>query len=807
MADGKLERTPVKIMPFVDPEQAIAHMLMRPGKYEQLQLWRSPGDEPGPADALHLEGYAAFPDPDKPMKNITDGWAWRALRAGLIRRRTGTWKVEDVDVKELNQRFVSLPCGLVWQINIDWFQAVKNSNHSTGALYMSLCNNPRDIQFIREETFLVIAIPGPSEPSLEQLNHVLVSFTNSMKRLYNGAVFRVHGHQNPEVSHSQILSNVSDLPASRKTAGLPSHNSKFFMCPHCYMHFYELTQVHCFDPSRFKPRDDYRHLKYAFRAREATPEVAEEIFRKRGIRWSVMDELVGWLPAQSSSIDPMHAIMLTMIKHLNRTIIYNNGLLNSKSREEFSCIEKMETFFSKIVWPVSIGRLPPSLSHGAGSVKADQWRTQILVLFLALFAAWHVDGEIPDINAPSSPPNSKLLRAQQKSEKLVRKCLLESYMADNPNPSDSEINRIKKVKMDRSLRRHYEAILEFTAAVRILSTREISPNEVKRGFAALGNAVQSWARMFCHLTPYFHLAFHTEPQFYGMGPMYGWWAFGYERNNGFLGRFNHNGHSGGELEGTMMRRWWKTIFIHDLLTNLEMIQDPAPEDLNSIELLKSYLKGGTKERKGTLQNSLARNAGADTIQLSRFPRPLALRSIPGYYGLIFSYLSTLWGGKMLLYSDVSAAVPEGGAIFNGQVQAFSHIVVNGRRYGAVSQPRGRSAQYAYINDRRPVQIQHILRAVQPQSGGNDRIADFAIVRRFQSDNNIPEFPWDLRATDLGVHTWYADELGPPEAISLSQLSGHFILARLDVLAIEFWITVAYDHEKTEPDAVDEDEEA
>lgn len=254
-------------------------------------------------------------------------------------------------------------------------------------------------------------------------------------------------------------------------------------------------------------------------------------------------------------------------------------------------------------------------------MKADEWRSQIAVLFLALFEAWHVNGEIPDIDAPPSPANSKILRAQLNSEKLVRERLLECLMADNPNPTEEDIDRIKTVKMDRSLRRHYDAVLEFTAAVRILCTQEISPNEVKRGFSALGNAVQSWARMHCHLTPYFHFAFHIEPQFYAMGPMYGWWAFPYERNNGFLGRFNHNGHSGGEMEGTMMRRWWKTNFIHDLvstreqllsaayasqITHLENIENPAPEDVDSLQLLKSYLKGGTKERKGTLQNYLAR---------------------------------------------------------------------------------------------------------------------------------------------------------------------------------------------------------
>jgi hypothetical protein len=140
-------------------------------------------------------------------------------------------------------------------------------------------------------------------------------------------MFQVPGFSSPQISHSQLLSNVSDLPASRKTAGLPSHNSKFFMCPDCYMHFCELTQPRCYDSTseyilsqwsisdvslpEFVPRDDQRHLKYAFRARDATPEVAEDIFRKRGIRWSVMNELVGWMPAQSSSIEPMHCVMLS----------------------------------------------------------------------------------------------------------------------------------------------------------------------------------------------------------------------------------------------------------------------------------------------------------------------------------------------------------------------------------------------------------------------------------------------------------------------------------------------------------------
>ncbi|KAJ7831721.1 hypothetical protein B0H14DRAFT_3713240 [Mycena olivaceomarginata] len=63
---------------------------------------------------------SAFPDPNKPMTDITDGWGWRAIQAELEQRRNGVWEVRDVDVLELKQQFVALPNGIVIQINIDW---------------------------------------------------------------------------------------------------------------------------------------------------------------------------------------------------------------------------------------------------------------------------------------------------------------------------------------------------------------------------------------------------------------------------------------------------------------------------------------------------------------------------------------------------------------------------------------------------------------------------------------------------------------------------------------------------------------
>ena len=55
------------------------------------------------------------------MHDIHNGYGWHMIQAGLKWQKGGKWEMEDVDVKNLNQRFILLPCGLVWQINIDWY--------------------------------------------------------------------------------------------------------------------------------------------------------------------------------------------------------------------------------------------------------------------------------------------------------------------------------------------------------------------------------------------------------------------------------------------------------------------------------------------------------------------------------------------------------------------------------------------------------------------------------------------------------------------------------------------------------------
>ncbi|KAJ7247687.1 hypothetical protein C8J57DRAFT_1240624 [Mycena rebaudengoi] len=434
-----------------------------------------------------------------------------------------------------------------------------------------------------------------------------------------------------------------------------------------------------------------------------------------------------------------------LIKHLCKNILYKTGMIDTKQTKI------IEDFFAKIIWPPSISCLPPSVVHGAGSIKADQWCSQITVFFVGLFLAWEVNGEIPDIDAPPSASNTKNASAQAAQEKLVCSRMRENLLAKTL--MQDELDVIKSVTMDHSLHKHYKVLVQFTAAIRILTSNSISPNEVKHGSRMLERAIQSWAQMHCHLVPYFHLTVHVQPQFLKHGLAPGWWTFPYERNNGTLGRFKHNGHSGGEMEGTMMRGWWKTTLIQDLISRLEKIPDRGPEDTDSLAVLRSYLKGGPSERRGTLQNYIALVQTASNpgeIEFPPHPQTKIVHQLgEGYYSLVFKYLQELWVDQITLIPDVS--LEEGNeSSFLGNVESFSHIWVERWRYGAGKEHRGQSAQYAYTDERIPVHIEHIYRANQSISVDNTLAASFAIVRRFQPDADIWDFPRDLCYVSLAL---------------------------------------------------------
>lgn len=198
----------------------------------------------------------------------------------------------------------------------------------------------------------------------------------------------------------------------------------------------------------------------------------------------------------------------------------------------------------------------------SGTGKADQWRHIISILPIALYVAWHIGGEIPrNMDAPRPRERTKFYQSLADAEKLFRAQYREELRARGQN-----IKIADTVTMNRSYYRHYLVVLEFCTAHNIFSSQSITQEQAEHAQACHNSACQSWARMRCHLTPNFHYCTHLSEYIGRLGPVYGWWTYPYERNNGFLTKVNHNGHVGGELEATLMRAWVKCSLVQDLVS-------------------------------------------------------------------------------------------------------------------------------------------------------------------------------------------------------------------------------------------------
>ena len=103
---------------------------MRPGFIEKCELWRSYSKEPGK------------------FKDIYDGKIW-------------------ADFMEYEGKaFLSLPFNYALHLNVDWFQPFQHTQHSEGAVYLTVLNLPREERYHPGNVMVIGIIPGPKEPKL-----------------------------------------------------------------------------------------------------------------------------------------------------------------------------------------------------------------------------------------------------------------------------------------------------------------------------------------------------------------------------------------------------------------------------------------------------------------------------------------------------------------------------------------------------------------------------------------------------------------------------------------------------------------
>ncbi|KAI0324440.1 hypothetical protein GY45DRAFT_1262843 [Cubamyces sp. BRFM 1775] len=167
--------------------------------------------------------------------------------------------------------------------------------------------------------YLVGVIPGPSKPSLEEINPFLGLLVDDLLEFWEPGVWysRTAKSASRHLVRAALVPVICDVPGARQVSGLGAHSSKYF-CSFCLL---ELEDIENFDTSTWPRRTLHDHRRNAERWRDAAS--AEErvaIFKESGARWSELLRLPYWDPIKFTVVDSMHNLYLGLIKNHCRRV-------------------------------------------------------------------------------------------------------------------------------------------------------------------------------------------------------------------------------------------------------------------------------------------------------------------------------------------------------------------------------------------------------------------------------------------------------------------------------------------------------
>lgn len=455
---NRISIIPIKAYPYRSIKKSMKHLLVNTGFIEKCEHWRKRA-------SLISNEY---------LGDIYDGSVWRKFNSNEY------------------DNFLAVPYSYLLTMNIDWFQPFSHTVYSTGAIYLTIQNLPRNERYKIENIIIVGILPGPKEPKLT-VNGYITPLVEELKEFWEGVVFSVpvHGTTMNIRVRLALTCIACDIPASRKVCGFLGHAATLG-CNKCLKKFKRVTipggqrtDFSGYDFQNWEPRNFELHKDHCKQMLEST--TISDLHRKEsiyGVRYSVLLALPYFNPIQYTVIDPMHNLFLGTGKHTFKVWIEKELLKPDSLRR----IEELCKCFNV---PADIGRLPTNISSGYGSFTANQWCNWITIY---------------------SP------------------VVLKGVLPDN----------------------HLRCWLLFVRACCILRSRLITRSEVTSAGLYLVEFCREFERLYGaeHCTPNMHL--HLKECFLDYGPVHSFWCYAFERFNGVLGSMHTNRKS---IECQLMKRF------------------------------------------------------------------------------------------------------------------------------------------------------------------------------------------------------------------------------------------------------------
>lgn len=206
----------------------------------------------------------------------------------------------------------------VFGLSVDGFNPFLNKQAgkkaSSTAIYMVLLNLPPSARYKVENMYLAGIIPGPREPSLTQINHLLRPLVDELLELWDQGVWYTSTPScaSGKLVKAALVPLICDLKAARQVMGHGSHSAKKF-CSICNLTWKQRNDIS--KESRVPvSADHFRKCALGWKGARSQSE-RDKLFKEHGIRWSALLDLPYWDPPRYTVIDSMHTVLLG---HLHR---------------------------------------------------------------------------------------------------------------------------------------------------------------------------------------------------------------------------------------------------------------------------------------------------------------------------------------------------------------------------------------------------------------------------------------------------------------------------------------------------------
>lgn len=445
----------------------------------------------------------------------------------------------------------------------------KQSGHHTSITFVILVclSLPPDLRHKPENVFVVGIVPGPREPSLEQMNWILQPLVTELQALWSPGLLlsQTHEYPNGRLIRAALLVFVADIPSLRRCLGFPSATATYF-CSFCLL---TKKEINNFDKGTWPARTWCQHRKWACEARDAkTVKDRKKIFKTHGVRYSVLVELEYWNIIDYHVVDSMHNLLLGLSSWHVRRFWAMKDLQNDEEQLPPISTTELLRLAAEHSEPLPSRKSPDIKLHpeteetdinlnntefSNDTSSSDQefnpfddagwngeWHAPPLeeIIFDATVLQ-HINSILPKIHTPTwikrpIPVLGKASFGKLKADEWRSLITLQLPLILIPMWSGQD--HIKKSLLNN--------FIHLVSLVNLALKRVINSSHIERYRYHIKKYLESSVLLFqhCKLAPNHHVAVHLSDCLERFGPVRSWWSFPFERLMGKILKAEHNNH-------------------------------------------------------------------------------------------------------------------------------------------------------------------------------------------------------------------------------------------------------------------------